>query len=199
MLVLLVLLGVPNARHSFTVTVTHWGRTPRLPREGHVNRRRLAGVPCLNCVRYGTNKYFIELTKTSYDEVNLQKQTVFGIISDITKMKDFPTGKTSLTFFLLARCLPGGGFALTFAFFSAGIASITSISEPELTVDALRLPGCLLSTDDRSMSKGSSDREADPRVSDCCDGLCNRDDVADWRDKAGDVGDILDAQLGSRA
>ena len=67
---------------------------------------------------------------------------------------------------------------------------ITSISESELTVDALRLPGCLLPTDDRSMSGGSSDREADPRVSDCCVGLCNRDDLADWRDQAGDAGDM---------
>ena len=67
---------------------------------------------------------------------------------------------------------------------------MSSTSEPELIVDAFRLPGCLLPTDDRSKSGGSSDREADPRVSDCCVGLCNRDDVADWRDQAGDAGDM---------
>ena len=68
---------------------------------------------------------------------------------------------------------------------------MTSISESELTVDAFRLPGCLLPTDDRPISRGSSDREADPRVSDCCVGLCNRDDVAGWREQAGDAGDML--------
>jgi hypothetical protein len=66
-----------------------------------------------------------------------------------------------------------------------------SISE-SLTVDALRLPGCLLPTDDRSISGGSSDLEADPRVNDCCVGLCSRDDAADsgCRDQAGDAGDM---------
>jgi hypothetical protein len=80
-----------------------------------------------------------------------------------------------------------------FAFFTVRGLSTTSISDPELMVDALRLPGCLLPTDDRSTSAGSSDREADLRVSDCdcCVGLCNRDDdAADWRDQTVDAGDM---------
>jgi hypothetical protein len=65
-----------------------------------------------------------------------------------------------------------------------------SISESRLTDDALRLLGCLLPTDDRSISGGSSDLDADPRVNDCCAGLCSRDDAADWRDQPGDAGDM---------
>ena len=79
---------------------------------------------------------------------------------------------------------------MAFAFFSAGGVSITSISEAELIVDALRLPGCLPPTDDRFILGDSSDREADPRVSDCCVGLCNHDDLADWREQARHAGDM---------
>ena len=45
---------------------------------------------------YSTNKYFFEFTKAPYDEVNLQKRRMFGIISNTAKMKDFPSGETSL-------------------------------------------------------------------------------------------------------
>ena len=83
-----------------------------------------------------------------------------------------------LIYFLRLRGLTFEVFAFALAFFSAGGLSMISISE-SLTVDALRLPGCLLPTDDRSISGGSSDLEADPRVSDCCVGLCSRDDAAD--------------------
>ena len=81
-------------------------------------------------------------------------------------------------YFFLLRCLTVGALAFAFAFFAGGL-SITSISESALIVDALRLPGCLLPTDDRSKSGGSSDLDAEPRVSDCCVGLWSRDDATD--------------------
>jgi hypothetical protein len=62
----------------------------------------------------------------------------------------------------------------------------------------LRLPGCLLPTDDRSMSGGSSDREDDPRANDCCVGLWNRDyRIGETRPEMRKT--CLDAQLRSRA
>ncbi|SRR5229473_6325152 len=84
-------------------------------------------------------------------------------------------------YFLRPRGLTFEAFAFedTLAFFNVGGLSMTSISEPTLAEDALRLPGCLLPTDDRSISGGSSDLDVDPRVSDCCVGLCSRDDPAD--------------------
>ena len=103
--------------------------------------------------------------------------------------------QTASHFFLPRVDLTGA----TFAFFTVRGLSTTSISDPELIIDALRFPGCLLPTDDRSTSAGPSDREADLRVSDCdcdcdcdcCVGLCNRDDdAADWRDHTVDAGDM---------
>jgi len=48
---------------------------------------------------YSTNKYFFEFTKAPYDEVNLQKRIVFGIIlKNNAKMMDFPIGKIFLIF-----------------------------------------------------------------------------------------------------
>lgn len=87
-------------------------------------------------------------------------------------------GYCNAHYFLRLRGLTFDAFAFALAFFNAGGLSMTSISE-SLTVDALRFPGCLLPTDDRSASGGSSDLEADPRVNDCCVGLCSRDDAAD--------------------
>ena len=81
-------------------------------------------------------------------------------------------------YFLQLRGLTFEAFAFALTFFSAGGLSMISISE-SLTVDALCLPGCLLPTNDRSTSGGSSDLEADPWVNDCCVGLCSRDDATD--------------------
>jgi hypothetical protein len=80
-------------------------------------------------------------------------------------------------YFLRLRGLTFEAFAFALDFFAGGLSMI-SISE-SLAVDALRLPGCLLPTDDRSISGGSSDLDTDPRVNYCCVGLCSRDDATD--------------------
>ena len=120
---------------------------------------------------------------------------------DGAKIDGRPLVALPLTYFLFARGLTGAVFVavfvfVVFAFLSADGLSMISISESALIVDALRLPAapvacCLLPAEDRSKSGRPSDLDAaEARVCDCCVGLCRRDDVADWRDHAGDAGDM---------
>ena len=94
------------------------------------------------------------------------------------RFDQYLTTPSFFIYFLRLRGLTFDVFAFALAFFSVGGLSMISISE-SLAVDAFRFPGCLLPTDDRSISGGSSDLDTDPRVNDCCVGLCSRDDAAD--------------------